>query len=141
MIVQPVTLHLPDETLQRYQKGASAARKRLEEFLVERLMEAIPPLADDLPSPLHEELKTLEHLDDDALWQVARSQLPANRQRLYSRLLTKNSQGTITDREKETLHALGDEARLLTLKAAHACMLLKWRGYRVPSAAELRSSG
>jgi hypothetical protein len=38
-----VTLQLPDETLQRCQRGATAARKRLEEFLVERLMEAIPP--------------------------------------------------------------------------------------------------
>jgi hypothetical protein len=140
-MVQSVTLHLPDETLQRYKQGASAARKLLEEFLVERLMEAVPPLANDLPSPLHEELATLEHLDDDALWQVARSQLPPKRQRLYSRLLTKNSQETITEREKATLHALGDEARLLTLKASHACMLLKWRGHRVPPPEELRSAG
>jgi hypothetical protein len=46
-------------------------------------------------------------------------------------LLTKNSRGTITDREKETLHALGEQARLLTLKTAHAYMLLKWRGHRI----------
>jgi hypothetical protein len=140
-MAQTVTLHLPDETLQRYQQGATAARKLLEEFLVERLMEAVPPLADDLPSPLHEELEMLEHLDDDALWQVARSQLPPNSQRLYSRLLTKNSRGTITVQEKETLHTLGEQARLLTLKAAHAYMVLKWRGHRVPSPEELQRPG
>jgi hypothetical protein len=132
---------LPDETLQRYRQGATAARKLLEEFLVERLMEAVPPLADDLPSPLHEELKMLETLDDDALWKVARSQLPPNRQRLYSRLLTKNSRGTITAKEKETLHTLGEQARLLTLKAAHAYMVLKWRGHHVPSPQELQRPG
>lgn len=140
-MAQSVTLHLPDETLQRYKRGATAARKLLEEFLVERLMEAAPLLADDLPSPLHEALKTLENLDDDALWQVTRTQLPPNRQRLYSRLLTKNSQGTITDQEKETLHTLGEQARLLALKAAHACMVLKWRGHHIPSPEELRSFG
>jgi hypothetical protein len=136
-MAQPVTLHLPDETLQRYRRGASAARKRLEEFLVERLLEAVPPLADDLPSPLHEALQALEDLDDDALRQVARGQLPPSRQRLYSRLLAKNSQGTITAEEKETLHALGEQARLLTLKAAHAYMLLKWRGHHIPAPEEL----
>ena len=137
-MAQPVTLHLPDETLQCYQRGATAARKRLEEFLVERLLEAVPPLTDDLQSPLQEELKTLEHLDDDTLWQAAHGQLPPARQRLYSRLLAKQSQGTITVQEKETLHSLGEQARLLTLKAAHAYMVLKWRGHRIPSPEELQ---
>ncbi len=140
-MTQTVTLQLPDETLQRYRRGATAARKLLEEFLIERLMEVVPPLADDLPSPLHEELKTLEQLDNDALWQVARSQLPPARQRQYSRLLAKNSQGTITAEEKEILRTLGEQARLLTLKAAHAYMLLKWRGHRVPSPEELQRPG
>jgi len=133
-----ITLQLPGETFQRYRRGATVARKSLEEFLTERLVEAVPPLADDLPSPLHEELQVLENLDDKALRKVARSQLSPARQRLYSRLLHKNSQGVITAREKEKLHALGEEARRLTLKKAHACMLLKWRGRPIPSLEELQ---
>jgi len=141
LMTRTITLQLPDETLQRYQRGATAARKVLEEFLVERLMEAVPPLAGDLPSPLQEEMKGLENLDDKALWSVAHSQLPPARQRLYSRLLAKNSQGTITARETETLHALGEEVRRLTLKKAHAYMLLKWRGHRIPSREEWQRPG
>ena len=99
-VTQTVTLQLPGETLQRYQQGAAIAHKALEEFLAERLAQAVPPLADDLPSPWHEELKVLEGLDDDALWQVAQSQLPPTSQRLYSDL-HKNSQGTITAHEKK----------------------------------------
>lgn len=91
-MAQTVTLHVPDEMLQRYQRGATAARKRLEEFLVERLMEAVPPLADDLPSPWHDGLKALEEENDEALWQVVHSRLAPARQRVYSRLLAKNSQ-------------------------------------------------
>ena len=140
-MAQTVTLHLSDETLQRYRQGAIAARKPLEEFLVERLSEALPPLADDLPSPLHEALQVLETLNDDALWRIARSQVPPARQRLYSRLLSKNTQGVITAQEKEVLHTLGEEARLLTLKKAHACMLLRWRGHSLPSPEGLQSSG
>jgi hypothetical protein len=87
---------------------------------------------------LHEALQALENLDDDALWRVARGQLPPGRQRLYSRLLAKHRQGTITAEEKETLHALGEQARLLTLKAAHAYMVLKWRGHHIPAPEELQ---
>ncbi len=137
-MAQTITLQLPGETLQRYRRGATIARKSLEEFLMERLVEAVPPLADDLPSPLHEELEVLESLDDKALWKVAQSQLPPAHQRLYGRLLHKNSQGTTTAREKEELHALGEEARRLTLKKAHAYMLLKWRGHHIPSPEELQ---
>lgn len=140
-MTETVTLQLTGRALQRYQRGATAARKSLEDFLVERLMEVVPPLVDDLPSSLQEELKTLEQLDDDTLRQVARSQLSPVHQRQYSRLLTKNSRGTITTREQELLSTLGEQARLLTLKAAHADMVLKWRGHRVPSLEELQRPG
>jgi hypothetical protein len=139
-MTQTITLQLPSETLQRYQRGAAIAHRSLNEFLVERLAEAIPPLADDLPSPLDKELKRLEELDDEALWKVAKSRLPPASQRVYSHLLRKNSQGTLTMHEKEKLHTLGEEARCLTLKKAHAYMLLKWRGYDIPSLEELQET-
>jgi len=140
-MAQSISLQLPDETLHRYRRGAAAARKVLEEFLVERLTEAAPPLADDLPSPLREELQAMEDLSDETLWEIAQSHLPPTSQRVYSRLLRKNSLGTLTARERATLHAHGEEARRVTLKKAHAAMLLKWRGYHLPSPAELQRPG
>ena len=137
-MAQTITLQLPDEVVQRCQQGATAAHKLLEEFLVDRLMEALPPSADAVPSPLREELRALELLEDEALWQMAQSRLSPAHQCLYSRLLTKQSQGTITAQEKNTLQALGDEARLLTLKKAHASLVLRWRGHRIPTPAALQ---
>ncbi len=139
-MTQTITLELSDEMLERYQRGAAIAHRSLDEFLKERLSEALPPLADDLPAPLDKELKKLEEFDDEALWQVAKSKLPPAHQRVYSRLLDKNSQGTITVQEKTELQTLGDEARCLTLKKAHACMLLQWRGYDLPSPEELQGT-
>lgn len=135
-----ITLTLPDDAVQRYQRGAIIARKKLEEFLVERLVDVAPPLADDLPPPLDKELKKLEELDDEALWGIARSRLSSKQQRLYDVLLQKNSQESITTDEKEKLQALGQEARRLTLKKAHAFMLLKWRGHKIPAIDQLRDS-
>jgi hypothetical protein len=135
-----VTLALPDDTLKRYRRGAIAARKPLEEFMIERLVEAKPPLPTDLPSPLNEDLAVLEMLGDETLWQVAYSRLSDSDQNRYSELLEKNSAGTIAPEEIEALHALGAEARRLTLKKAHAFMLLKWRGYDLPDLNELPDS-
>jgi hypothetical protein len=137
---QTITLQLPDEVLRRYQRGATAARKVLEQFLAERLADLAPPLVDNLPSPLREELRDLEKVSGPALRQVAQSRLPAPRQRAYSRLLRKQSQGTLSAREKETLRHLGEQARQITLRKAHALMLLKWRGIAIStSEAQLRS--
>ncbi len=130
---QTLTLQLPDETIQRYQQSASAAHKRLEDFIVERLIETTPLRNSQLSTATETELKALETFHDEALWAVARSRLAPKQQRLYNRLLTKNVQGNITEVEKAQLKTLGDEARLLTLKKAHAYLLLKWRGHTLPS--------
>lgn len=135
-----VTLALPDDALQRYQHSATIARKRLDEFLVERLVDIAPPLAEDLPSPLDNELKKLEELDDEALWGIARGRLSPRQQRMYADLLRKNSQGSITADEAEKLQELGQKARRLSLAKAHAYMLLQWRGHPIPTLAQLRDT-
>lgn len=94
---ESVTVLLPQEALQRFRRWVGAAGKPLEEFLADRLMDAVPPLPEDIPPSLREELDALEQSDEAALRKVAESRLPAGRQRLYSRLLTKNSAGTITE--------------------------------------------
>ncbi len=131
-MTQTITIELPEEILRRYRHGASAARKDLEDFVVERLNESAPPLIDDLPSTLREELRAMEDKDKKALLKIAQSRLPVAQQRLYSRLLRANSQGEITPREQAKLHMLGERARRLTLRKAHAYLLLKWRGQPVP---------
>lgn len=132
MMMQTVTVQLPAETVRRYQRGAAAAHKPVEEFIAERLEEAAPPASDHLSADLQAELAQLENLDDDALWATAQKQLSPEQERLYTRLRTKNSRGTLSPAEQVTLTAIGDEARRLTLLKSHAFMLLQWRGHPLP---------
>lgn len=136
-MAQTITVQVPDNILQRYQKGADAARKLLEDFIAERLEEAIPAIEETEESVLQRELDELGNLDNEALWKVAHSKLPNVQQLIYDELLVKNSQGTITQEEQDQLSSLGEEARRLTLKKSHAYMLLKWRGCKIPSIDEL----
>jgi len=50
---------------------------------------------------------------------VADSKLPASKQRVLTRLLNKNSAGTLTNRDKQQLDALISEVELGTLRKAH----------------------
>lgn len=125
-----VTLQLPDETLQRYERGAAAARKELADFMADRLEEVAPPSTEDLPASLSRELDAMEELDDETLWEIAQAQLSPQRQQRYERLLGKQSREALTPSEKQELQELGEEARRLILKRAHAYMLLKWRGHQ-----------
>lgn len=139
-MAESVIVQLPRETLQRFQRGAGAAGKSLEDFLADRLMDAIPNLPEDVPPSVRAELDAMEQWDDSALWAATEMRLPPSRQRVYSRLLTKSSTGRITSCERERLSVLGDEARWLTLKKARAYLLLKWRGAELPSIQELTDS-
>lgn len=136
-MAESVTVQLPDEVLHRCRRGAGAAGKPLEEFLADRLMDAVPPLPVNISPALHQELDSLEQLDETALREVAESRLSPGQQREYSRLLTKNSAGSITPGERRKLETLGEEARRLTLTKAHAYLLLKWRGLKIPSLQDL----
>jgi hypothetical protein len=73
---QAVTLTMPDDVADRYRRGATAARKPLEQFLLERLGESVPPLIDQLPPSLRDELLQMEHMDNTALREIAGVVLP-----------------------------------------------------------------
>jgi hypothetical protein len=71
---------------------------------------------------------------------VAQTQLSEPDQERYELLLDKQQASSLTTEEQQALEALGQQARLLTLKRAHAYMLLKWRGHSVPPLETLEAS-
>lgn len=129
---QTVVLDLPEETLARYRKGAEAARKPLEEFLVDRLKETAPPYTAVTAVREVERLDEFNELSDEALWEITRQHLTSTQQNKYELLLEKSSTAKLTSREQKAMTDLGNRARQLTLRKAHAYMILKWRGYEVP---------
>ena len=58
---------------------------------------------------------------------------------IFAGLREKRRAGTITETEQTALDQLTQEADLLTLRKAYAAVLLKWRGYKLPSLATLES--
>ena len=105
----------------------------METFHAERITETLPPVSEQFPSETQTFLQAMERMDTKALLELTKRTLPADELEAYEELLAKNSQGTLTVSEQIQLKALGDKARMLTLEKSHAYLILKWRGYPLPT--------
>lgn len=133
---QTITLTLPDNILQLAQRVAQATQQSVEELLVTALQAALPTL-EGLPPDVVQHLVALESLDDQALWRVMLKTVPLDQQHLLHDLLLRNQAGILTDAEREQLAILQQQADLVMLRKARAAVLLRFRGKRVPTLAEL----
>jgi hypothetical protein len=90
-----------------------------------------------LPSGTVQHLVALESLDDQALWRVMLETVPLDQQNRLRDLLLRNQADTLTDAEREQLAIVQQQADLVMLRKARAAVLLRFRGKRVPTLAEL----
>jgi hypothetical protein len=134
-----MAIEMPQPLYRRLERLSELTRRPLEDLVVQTLAAGVPPLPDDLPPEMRDDLLTLEGMDDDALWQIARSEISPEQQEQHSLLLEKNRSGIITEAEREVLVQLRQEADQLMLRKAYAYVLLRWRGYRLPTLAELEA--
>jgi hypothetical protein len=135
--MRTLTIRLPDEVYVRLQHAARGNEKQMGQVAIQMLSAALLP-DDTMPQGIEQELRVLESLSDDVLWTVARGKMAAAKQRRWKRLLDKNRQGTLTESERQGLEQLTAEGDRLTLYKAHAYLLLKERGHRIPELERLQ---
>jgi hypothetical protein len=131
-----VTLTLPDNVLQPVQRVAQATKQSVEDLVVSALQAALPSL-EGLPPDIIQNLTVLESLDDQALWRVMLETVPLDQQHQLHDLLSRHQASSLTDEERENLDLLQQQADLVMLRKARAAVLLRFRGKRVPTLAEL----
>ena len=90
-----------------------------------------------MPEELIADLTTLETLDTEALWRVMKETVPSETQAHLSDLLERQQQDSLTSAEQERLASLQHQADLVMLRKARAAVLLRFRGKRLPTLAEL----
>lgn len=139
MTAQTMAIEIPQSLYRRLERLAELSHRPLENVVVQTLNAGVPPLPDDLPTEMRDDLLALEMLDDEALWEVARSVVGPKQQEGHFRLLEKNQSGKLTLSEQAKLAQFRLEADQLMLRKAYAYTLLKWRGYRLPSLADLEA--
>ena len=90
-------------------------------------------MENDLSPELRNELEAMSRLADDALWQIAESEMNPDKVALYDTMLDHLQNNQLTAEDQATLDQLRNESQILTLKKAHAYALLQKRGHMLLS--------
>lgn len=122
-----ITLNLPDQTIQQAQQAAIILQKPVEDVLRD-FLSAILPSLQDVPAPMQAELTKMTWFDNQALWQIAQSNLSTTMQDELRILSMTQDQRTLTLPEQQRLDWLRQEYGRVTLRKARAYALLSLRG-------------
>ena len=137
---EKIALTIPEELYRRLKQVAEVTRQPLEAVALQTISDNLPNLPPHLPTHMRQALEKLNQLNDDELWGVMTTKMDTAEQDEYSHLQYKNSIDQLSEQEVERLETLYEVANFLTLKKAYAGVLLKWRGHRLPTLAELETS-
>ena len=135
-MAQTITLTLPDQFFQPLRRTAEATHRPVEQVLLAALEASLPPL-DGLKKQVVENLVALESLDDASLSKALMEHVPVETQTRLQELLNENRSRALSDTENTELEALQTSADLVMLRKSRAAVLLRFRGKRVPTLAEL----
>ena len=130
MTTRSLTIDFPDDLYDRVRQRAERAGRSFESELVEIVASALPG-ADDFPPELSSELASLGGLDDESLWQAARSHFAASAANLLEALNLKQQREGLTDQERQSQSDLLAQYERAMLIRAESAALLKERGYDV----------
>jgi plasmid stability protein len=128
--IQDVTLHLPGPLYERFKQRADQARHSVEDELLEVLATAVP-VEDELPPDLAEAVSSLAVLDDESLWQAARTRVPEEAAERLEQLHFKRQREGLTAGETDEAAVLLQQQERVMLVRARAAGLLHQRGHDV----------
>jgi hypothetical protein len=132
-----VTIGLPDDVFQRLSQLAEAMNRPVAEVVAQSFIGIFPPEIDLASSELRPELLKMQFLSDAELVSIAQAMVTIEQQSYHEELLAKNAENILSDNEQEELVRLRSMIDQQMLCKAHAWSILRWRGHRVPTLAEI----
>ena len=123
-MAETVTLQIPEALYQRLAIAAGATQRSLEDIILQALQIGSPPTWKDVPEEFQTDLASLDRLDDDSLWQIARSQKTQLEMERYESLLSKQQNAALTDSEKLELDNLRKDSDRFMLRKSQAAAIL-----------------
>jgi hypothetical protein len=123
-------LTVPEEIYARARQVAEELSQPVDKVMIDYLRTLTFPLPDLSPEE-EAELDALKKLSVDALWTIAREQMPDDLQARLQDLMDKNSLGSITPAEHTELESLVERGQRLMVRKSEAAALLTQHGYTV----------
>jgi DNA integrity scanning protein DisA with diadenylate cyclase activity len=129
MMSQTITLNLPDQFYKRIKRIAQTMAQPIESVLLKVLQSSLEQIV---------QLTQLETWDNSAFKQLLLKTVPKEQQQELESLLHKNKSNSLNNQEQKRLAILQDVVNKIMLQKALAAVLLRFRGQRLPTLAELR---
>jgi hypothetical protein len=134
---QKIEVTLSNTTYNLLKQAAILFEQPPEDIVAQSLTHSLPPLLEDIPSQYHADVYPLLQMSDAELQEEAKRTFPPERWAEYEALLERKKNVSLTPEEERRLDELRREADVLTFRRGYAAVLLKRRGYRLPSRQEL----
>lgn len=138
MPTQTISLKVPDQLYKKLAEAADASKRTLDEVILQSIRVGLPPNIDNFPDELRANLHALDQESDATLWRIARSELAEEKTVIYEELLARNQDNQLSATERTQLAELRAAADTIMFRSSYAYALLKWRGHRIPGAAEMQ---
>jgi hypothetical protein len=135
---QTITVNLPDTLYRQLERAAELSQQPTETIVVQSLAHSLPPLLEEIPSQYQPDVYPLLEMSDAELQQEMSRVFPGEHWAEYQALLDKKKQTPLTAQEEARLNALRHEANTFTFRRGYAAVLLKRRGYHLPTLEELQ---
>ncbi len=121
-----ITLNIPNQVLDQARQAAALLQSPVETVLTDMLSAVLPPLK-HAPAEVQAKLLQMTWLDNQALWAIAKEQMPlADQEEMRS--LSNQQEQSLSDEQKDRLKTLQEEYGHITLYKARAYALLSLRG-------------
>lgn len=132
-----ITIELSDTRYNQLRRAAELANRPLDTIVEQSLAHSLPPLLEDIPAEYQADIYPLLEMNARQLATEASRVFPRNKWLQYEVLLAKKKGETLSNAKEKRLAALRREADVLTLRKGYAMVLLRRRGYAVPTTDEL----
>ena len=139
-MTRTITINLPDALYKQLKRAAELSRQPTEAIVVQSLAHSLPPLLEEIPTEYQPDVYPLLQMGDADLQREANHVFPPERWAEYEALLNKKKMTPLTAEEQAHLDTLRREADAVMFRRGYAAVLLKSRGYRLPTLQELRQS-
>ncbi len=136
MAAQALTLRIPAPLYMQLKERAERAQRSLEAESLAIVAAVVGREDEELPEDLAQAVRDLEVLDDEALWNAARTRLPDETRARFDALNFKQQSEGLTPTERAQQEHLLHQSDRTMLVRAHAARLLKERGHDVSSLLE-----
>jgi hypothetical protein len=137
---QTISVHLPEPLYSQLKRAAELSRQPTDAIIAQSLAHSLHPLFEEIPAQYQADVFPLLQMNDAELKREMSRVFSPKDWAEYESLLDKKRSGSLTGADEKRLDALRREADMLTFRKGYAAVLLKRRGYRLPTLEELGKS-